>query len=222
MSGDLFRPQGDPASPPVVINSLQHPMGLARCCWDTYGTGTEVLVLPGSAGAVFRQRRTTNADNPTPHRPMQTIQLTINGNQVQGDIEQIAKILGMVTETVTQQVDAKDEELLPFNQFSIKELTPHFGQQLAESIVDKLEKCAKMYCPDFRHFIGMYQKVGNIEQRQLLKTISAVYRLKFGHYANAQSHKSSLRSIIKYASICPHCGKLAQSFIVRLQKEGLM
>ena len=168
-----------------------------------------------------------NGEPPTPttqhpHRPMQTIQLTINGNQVQGDIEQIAKILGMVTETVTQQVDAKDEELLPFNQFSIKELTPHFGQQLAESIVAKLEKCAKMYCPDFRHFIGMYQKVGNIEQRQLLKTISAVYRLKFGHYANAQSHKSSLRSIIKYASICPHCGKLAQSFIVRLQKEGLM
>lgn len=219
MGDDLLHPQCDPAPPLFVVHSLLHPMGLAVLLghlwhWHTPACAAWFcwVIIPSTAHHRRRQ--------PTPN--MQTIQLTINGNQVQGDIEQIAKILGMVTATVTQEVDVKDEELLPFNQFSIKELTPHFGQQLAESIVAKLEKCAKMYCPDFRHFIGMYQKVGNIEQRQLLRTISAVYRLKFGHYANAQSHKSSLRSIIKYASICPHCGKLAQNFIVRLKKEGLM
>lgn len=153
---------------------------------------------------------------------MTTIQVVINGNQVQGQIDEIAKILSMVSDTITKPVSSTlDEELLPFNEFSIRELTPHLGVQLATQAVEKLEKCAKSYCPDFRNFIGMYSKVdGNIEKRQLLKTLSAIYRFKFGRYIH-ESAKSSLKSEIKYATICPHCGAIANAFVLRLQKEGL-
>ena len=153
---------------------------------------------------------------------MTTIQVLINGNQVQGQIDEIAKILGMVSNTMQQPVSSTvEEDLLPFNKFAIRELTLHLGEELATQVVNKLEKCAKSYFPDFRHFIGMYQKVaGNVEHRQLLKTISAVYRYKFGRYAN-DAAKYSLKSEIKYATICPHCGAIANAFVVRLTQEGL-
>ncbi len=151
-----------------------------------------------------------------------TVQVVINGNQVQGQIDEIAKILAMVSNTMVQPVSSTlDEELLPFNKFAIKELIPHLGEELATQIVEKLEKCAKSYYPDFRNFIGMYNKVaGNIEKRQLLKTLSAIYRYKFGRYMN-DSAKYSLKSEIKYATVCPHCGAIANAFVLRLTKEGL-
>jgi hypothetical protein len=152
---------------------------------------------------------------------MTTIQVVINGNQVQGQIDEIAKILGMVSNTMQKPVSSTvEEELLPFNKFAIKELTPHLGEELAAQVVGKLERCAKQYHPDFRNFIGMYNKVGSIEQRQLLKTLSAVYRFKFGRYTN-DAAKYSLKSEIKYATICPHCGAIANAFVVRLTQEGL-
>jgi len=183
-------------------------------------SGTKVVVVVGSGGRSFTQRRTTDAYSP-PTKMNNTIQVVINGNQVQGQIDEIAKILGMVSNTMQQPVSSTlDEELLPFNKFAICELTPHLGEELATQAVNKLENCAKAYYPDFRNFIGMYRKVGSIEQRQLLKTLSAIYRFKFGRYMN-ESAKYSLKSEIKYATICPHCGAIANAFVVRLTKEGL-
>lgn len=154
---------------------------------------------------------------------MSTIQLVINGNQVEGQIDEIAKILSMVSDTLAQPVSSiLKEELLPFNQFAIKELTPYLGQELSEKVIAKLEKCADSNYPDFRYFIGMYKEVaGDIEKRQLLKTLSAIYRFKFGRYMNTKSVKFALKSEIKYATICPHCGAVANAFVQRLVKEGL-
>ena len=157
---------------------------------------------------------------PTISRSMNsTIQVVINGNQIEGQIDQIAQILGMVSNTVTQPSPSPSlvEELLPFNQFSIRELTPHFGQTLAEDIVERLERCANSYTADFRNFIGMYRRIATIEQRQLLKTISAIYRFKFG----SQQSKCAIKSEIKYATICPHCGLIAKTFVNRMILEGL-
>jgi hypothetical protein len=188
---------------------------------DNRISGTRVVVLVGSAGASFTQRRTTDAYSPPHKMNTTTVQVVINGNQVQGQIDEIAKILGMVSNTMAQPISSTlDEELLPFNKFAIKELTPHLGEELATQVVNKLETCAKSFYPDFRNFIGMYNKVGSIEQRQLLKTLSAIYRFKFGRYMN-ESAKYSLKSEIKYATICPHCGAIANAFVVRLTKEGL-
>ena len=160
------------------------------------------------------------------HQHMSNVTAIINGNTFEADLETIAKILGMVSDTmsesIVEEVDPIEEELLPFNTFTVKELTPHFGDELSQEIVDTFEKCARRYFPDFRNIIGIYKKCATIEQRQLLKTVSAVYRLKFGKYVNKMQAQSSLRSFIKYATICPHCGATANAFVIRLTKEGLM
>ena len=59
----------------------------------------------------------------------------------------------------------------------------------------------------------------DLKKRQLMKTVSAVYRYKFGGYRNPE--KYSLRSEIKYAAACPECGEMATILVYRLMAEGL-
>jgi hypothetical protein len=154
------------------------------------------------------------------------IQVTINGNIVSGDVAQIAQILGMISTTITENVPVEEvaaiPELQPFNEFILEQITPHFGEELATQIVNRLDACTKRHYPSFSYFIGMYWKVPTIEKRQLLRTVSAVYRLKFGDHLTEGS-KSSLRSEIKWRfTPCPTCGELAKNLILRLQQEGLI
>lgn len=153
---------------------------------------------------------------------MTAIQLVINGNQVEGPIEEIAKILGMVSNTLAQPVvpvvSNEPVELAPFNAFLTVELTPYFGAAGASMIVTKLDRARAI--GDFRYFISMYRLVGDdLQKRQLLKVVSAVCRYKFGGRNNPQ--KYSLLSEIKYAKACDECGKLAQVLVNRLIAEGL-
>ena len=183
-------------------------------------TVTRSLDLTGSPVASFIQRHTTAADHHP--RPMNTIQLVINGNQVEGQIDQIAQILGMVSNTLAQPVapvvSNEPVELAPFNAFLTVELTPYFGAANATKIVTKLDRARAIN--DFRYFISMYRLVGDdLQKRQLLKVVSAVCRYKFGGRNNPQ--KYSLLSEIKYAKACDECGKLAQVLVNRLIAEGL-
>jgi hypothetical protein len=183
-------------------------------------TGTRSLDLVGSGVSSFIQRRTTDADHHP--RPMTTIQVLINGNQVEGQIDQIAQILGMVSNTLAQPVapvvSNEPVELAPFNAFLTVELTPYFGAAGASMIVTKLDRARAI--GDFRYFISMYRLVGDdLQKRQLLKVVSAVCRYKFGGRNNPQ--KYSLLSEIKYAKACDECGKLAQVLVNRLIAEGL-
>ena len=176
--------------------------------------------LVGSGVASFIQRRTTDADHHP--RPMNTIQLVINGNQVEGQIDEIAKILGMVSNTLAQPVapvvNNEPVELAPFNAFLTVELTPYFGAAGASMIVTKLDRAREI--GDFRYFISMYRLAkDDLQKRQLLKVVSAVCRYKFGGRNNPQQY--SLRSEIKYAKACDECGKLAQVLVNRLIAEGL-
>jgi hypothetical protein len=152
---------------------------------------------------------------------MNTIQVVINGNQVQGEIEQIAAILGMVSNNMVQPapvVNNEPKELAPFNAFLEVELTPYFGAKGATFIVDKLKLSLK--CNDFRYFICAYKFAkDDLQKRQLLKVVSAAYRYKFGGYRSTQ--KYSLKSEIKYAKACDECGKLAQVLVDRLIAEKL-
>ena len=153
---------------------------------------------------------------------MNTIQVLINGNQVEGQIDQIAQILGMVSNTLAQPVapvvNNEPVELAPFNAFLTVELTPYFGAANATKIVTKLDRARAIN--DFRYFISMYRLAkGDLQKRQLLKVVSATYRYKFGGYKNPEQY--SLRSEIKYAKACDECGKLAQVLVSRLIAEGL-
>ena len=155
---------------------------------------------------------------------METLTISNNGNSVaiNGSYTEIANfLLGLSQATVQSAPVANNEpdKLLSFNEIALAELTPHLGDDVAKKVVNLLEYCRKGYA-DFSPFIAAYRWVkGDIEKRQLLKTVSAIYRYKFGH--NRASNQYALRSEIKYASICPHCGKIANAFVQQLVKEGL-
>jgi hypothetical protein len=153
---------------------------------------------------------------------MTAIQIVINGNQVEGEASQIAQILGMIGDTMVQPIapvtNNEPVELAPFHAFLTVELTPYFGAKESSFIVSKLKLGRE--CNDFRYLITAYKLVaGDLQKRQLLKTVSAIYRYKFGIYNKYE--RSSIRSEIKYAKACDHCGKLAQTLVNRLIAEGL-
>lgn len=157
---------------------------------------------------------------------METITITNNGATIQmvGDYTQIANFLLGLNQTPAQSapvVSNEPAELLPFNEIVLAELTPHLGDKLAKKVVNLLEYCRKGYA-DFGPFVAAYRWVGNdIEKRQLLKTVSAIYRYKFSPREHTNSYKYSLKSEIKYATICPHCGKIASVLVDRLKQEKL-
>lgn len=135
--------------------------------------------------------------------------------------DSIATLKIAVEEMQKQQKVAApvSDELAPFHAWLQVELTPYFGTKGAKLISDKLNRSRAI--ADFRYFIPVYQELvkGDLQKRQMLKAISAVYRYKFGGYKNPE--KYALRSEIKYAAACPECGALAQVMMNRLIAEGL-
>jgi hypothetical protein len=152
---------------------------------------------------------------------MNTVLLTINGNQIQGEIDQIVEILGKISTTVTAPVTkTKFQDIEQFDEFMTAILKEYFSEQQSESIVSTLSKISQDRYPDFRDGTGLYHMfVGTLEQRQLLKVVFATYALKYGR---RYDHKSSLKSKIKYATACPHCGAYAAAIRDRLVKEGYL
>jgi hypothetical protein len=158
---------------------------------------------------------------PTTPKIMQTVTININGNTVIGTYAEIANILLSFDATAQQSAPVANNEpaeLAPFNAFLTVELTPYFGASGASMIVTKLKRCRAI--GDFRYLIPLYKMAQNdLQKRQLLKVVSAVYRYKFGGHRNPEQY--SLRSEIKYAKACDECGKLAQVLVDRLIAEGL-
>jgi len=149
------------------------------------------------------------------------------------DLQQITAQLATVAESLTtlqealallqaqQAAKPNINALAPFSAFLMVELTPYFGGAGAKTIVDRLNRCNAI--KDYRFFIPTYKLAGeDLDKRQLLKIVSAVHRYKFiysKHHNTPQ--KYSLKSEIKYAKACPHCGALAAVLYDRLVKEGL-
>jgi len=115
----------------------------------------------------------------------------------------------------------KEQEAETFDVFVQNLIEPYFGESTSENIIRILQKCRRNN-NNYHYFTGVYQWKsihGNLEKRQLLKLISAVYRIK---YINPLKNSTiaSLRSDVKYAKACPECGKLALAFYDRLVSEG--
>ncbi|MGA1433332.1 MAG: hypothetical protein ACO32T_06095 [Candidatus Nanopelagicaceae bacterium] len=180
-------------------------------------------------GSVLGRHTSTNGAPLTPTRflTMETVTITNNGATIQmtGTYPEIANFLIGLSQATAQQsapvVNTEPAELVPFKDVVLAELTPHLGAQLSKKVVDLLEYCRKGYT-DFGPFVAAYRWVGNdIQKRQLLKTVSAIYRYKFTPKEYTNSYQYSLRSEIKYATICPHCGSIASTLVDRLKSEGL-
>jgi hypothetical protein len=148
------------------------------------------------------------------------------------DLQAITAQLATVAESLTtlqealallqaQQSQQPTTALAPFSAFLMVELTPYFGGAGAKTIVDRLNRCNAI--KDYRFFIPIYKLAGeDLEKRQLLTLVSSVHRYKFIYSKHHNSpNKYSLKSKIKYAKACPHCGALAAVLYDRLVKEGL-
>lgn len=122
----------------------------------------------------------------------------------------------------TEKETLNSEELISFNQLVLTELTPHLGKKIAKKVVDLLDYCSRGRA-DFSAFRSAYRWIGSeeIEKRQLLKTIRAIYAFKFTDRTDKKSYYYSLKSEIKYATICPHCGAIANKLVDRLKSENL-
>jgi hypothetical protein len=149
---------------------------------------------------------------------MSQVSITIDSAVLESFEQLFATLKAQVNTQGAPVVNNEPQELAPFNAFLMVELTPYFGGAGAKIIVEKLRRCRAI--GDFRYLIPVYKMVkGDLTKRQLLKTVSAVYRYKFGGYKTPDQY--ALRSEIKYASACPHCGALANLLVQRLISEGL-
>jgi len=175
-----------------------------------------------SALVSYVHRGETNHPDQIHTKPiMSQVSITLDTAVIDTFEQLISALKSQMNAEPVAVVSNEPKELEPFNQFLIKELTPHFGTITAEFIVEKLKRCNAI--GDFRYFIPVYKVIGDdIIKRQLLKTVSAVYRFKFHRVSySQQSQRYTLRSEIKYAAACPHCGTLANALLDRLKAEGL-
>lgn len=154
-------------------------------------------------------------------KKMSTIQFFINGNQVEIQLDPILAILGQFSNIVTAPVNnAHLQDIEEFDAFMTAILKEYFSEQQSESIVSTLSEISQENYPDYRDGLGLYHMfVGSLEQRQLMKVVFATYALKFGRN---HDNKTSLKSKIKYATACPHCGAYASAIRDRLVKEGYL
>ena len=136
---------------------------------------------------------------------------------------QLQEVLATVSNIESQIKTLTEAE--EFDVFMLNEMTPIFGEKTSRNIIKVLQKC-RTEDHNYHHFAPVYQWAAvkgqsddeKLENRQLLKLISATYRVKYAR--NACGNVYSLRSEIKYAKACPHCGKVASAFYDRLVKEG--
>ena len=146
------------------------------------------------------------------------VSINLDASVIESFEKLISTFLQQIKEQSAPVVDPEPAQLAPFNEFVVAELTPVFGKQIANRVVNLLEGCRRCY--DFTGFRQAYKwaEKDNIEQRQLLLTVSAAYRYKFGIL---EKGKAQLKSQIKWDTLCPHCGKFAIKLIQRLETEGL-
>jgi len=87
-------------------------------------------------------------------------------------------------------------------------------------IVSQLDKCRREN--DFRRMNTVYFKYRgkDLKVEEMLKTLSAVYRLKCKNYKNP-SDKSSDRGIVRHEIRCPHCGEYAAKLVEFLDIKGI-
>jgi hypothetical protein len=188
----------------------------------SFTTGTRSLDLSGSGMASFIQRRTTDAA----HHPRQmtnaTIQLVINGNQVEGTMSQLAQMLGIPSDVMVQKIApvtiTQEEKSVKFVEFFGATLESHIkGGKLFVSELNKLRHQGN----DYRAMIRLYHDLvdaptkGWAKRRQLLLTTSAIWRYTF------KVNKGGLKYKIAAVTECDDCGEFAKSMVERMIAEKL-
>ena len=186
----------------------------------SFTTGTIPIDVPPRRVAYFIQRRTTDAA----HHPRQmtnaTIQLVINGNQVEGTMSQLAQMLGIPSDVMVQKIApvtiTQEEKSVKFVEFFGATLETYIkGGKLFVSELNKLRHQGN----DYRAMIRLYHDLvdapteGWAKRRKLLLTTSAIWRYTF-------KNKKGKYQIAADTS-CDDCGEFAKSMVDRMIAEKL-
>ena len=148
------------------------------------------------------------------------------------NVSQPVLVLDPIDAKIKAETDAKVSEKMTIYQQKVEQiafvnatfqviLEETLGSAAAELIVKMLDK-SRTSNNDFHRFIGAYSLPGikdDLHKRNLIRVVSAIYRLKVKNLSDAQ--KSSLRSIVKYSTACPHCGAIAATLVRRLGIQGI-
>jgi len=188
----------------------------------SFTTGTRSLDLVGSGVASFIQRRTTDAAHHHQTMTTTTIQLVINGNQVEGTMLELAQMLGINSDVMVQKIApvtiTQEEKSVKFVEFFGATLESHIkGGKLFVSELNKLRHQGN----DYRAMIRLYHDLvdaptkGWAKRRQLLLTTSAIWRYTF------KVNKGGLKYKIAAVTECDDCGEFAKSMVERMIAEKL-
>lgn len=86
-------------------------------------------------------------------------------------------------------------------------LEQHLPTELAQYAVDNLDAGRRRSC--YSTMIKVYNKADTLQERNMLKAASAIYRRHFTDPSN-KSYIYQMNSIINFTTACDHCGQLAQ------------
>ena len=151
-----------------------------------------------------------------------TIQLVINGNQVEGTMLELAQMLGIASDVMVQKVAPvvinQEEKSVKFVEFFGATLESHIkGGKLFVSELNKLRHQGN----DYRAMIRLYHDLvdaptkGWAKRRKLLLTTSAIWRYTF------KTKKGGLKYQIAADTSCDDCGEFAKSMVDRMVAEKL-
>lgn len=161
-----------------------------------------------------------------------TLMNTIVAQSPTMSVSQPAPVLDPLDAKIKAETDAKVAQKMAIVQQKIEQialinatfqviLEETLGAAAAELIVKLLDK-SRISNNDFHRFVGAYTLPGikdDLHKRNLLRVVSAIYRLKVKDLS--VSSQSSLRSIVKYSTACPHCGAIAAALVQRLGIQGI-
>lgn len=90
------------------------------------------------------------------------------------------------------------------------------GSEIAHYVVYECLNKGRLSC-DYRTINSAYKKVeGNFHHRNMLKAISALYRMQF---TDDKLTIYNLRTIVKHHTACDHCGTIAKKVQEYLDKN---
>jgi hypothetical protein len=81
---------------------------------------------------------------------------------------------------------------------------------------------------DLKSLKGVYHKYrDDVKHRQVIKLISSIYRYNILLSENDKTSyfyisRSNLKSVIRYATLCPHCGEIAKQILQNIQRTKVV
>lgn len=148
--------------------------------------------------------------------------LTANLNELQQQFMSSFREITSQIENIKkkEKADKEEKELISFHEYLVEVVTDSIGDSgFAKLAVGRLNQIRRNPQMSYHHLVTIYREIdeNDVTKRQAMLTLSKIYRYKFSRIKD-----SKLRSEIKYATKCPHCGTMASRLVDRMKQDGVM